>query len=52
MKLLSDSQLNSLDKDALSIIVSSLQDQIKVLHDQLDNANAQLPIVRLSVSPQ
>lgn len=42
MKLLSDSQLNSLDKDALIIIVSSLQDQIKVLHDQLDNANAQL----------
>lgn len=49
MRLLSESQLNTLDKEALIIIVSSLQDQIKVLHDQteslhsqLDTANAQL----------
>ena len=42
MNLLSDSQLNSLNKEALIIIVSSLQDQIKSMHDQLDAANAQL----------
>jgi len=42
MKLLTEPQLNSLDKDALIIIVSSLQDQISILHSQLDNANAQL----------
>ena len=35
MNLLSDSQLNSLNKEALIIIVSSLQDQIKSMHDQL-----------------
>ena len=42
MKALSDEQLNNLEKNALIIIVSSLQDQIKLLSDQLDTANAQL----------
>ena len=39
---LSDEQLNNLGKEALIVIVSSLQDQLLVLQSQLDHANAQL----------
>ena len=39
---LSDEQLNNLGKEALVIIVSSLQDQLLALQSQLDHANAQL----------
>lgn len=39
---LSDEQLNNLNKEALIVIVSSLQDQLLVLQSQLDHANAQL----------
>ena len=39
---LSDEQLNNLDKEALVIIVSSLQDQLLALQSQLEHANAQL----------
>ena len=42
MNQLSDTQLNSLNKDALVILVSSMQSQIQSLKDQLDYANAQL----------
>ena len=42
MNQLSDAQLNSLNKDALVILVSSMQSQIQSLKDQLDYANAQL----------
>ena len=35
-------QLNNLNKEALIIIVSSLQDQLNSVHAQLDTANAQL----------
>ena len=39
---LSDEQLNNLDKEALIVIASSLQDQLLALQSQLDHANAQL----------
>lgn len=39
---LSDEQLNSLGKEALVVIVSSLQDQLLILQSQLDQANSQL----------
>ena len=39
---LSDEQLHNLGKEALIIIVSSLQDQLHSLQSQLDHANAQL----------
>ena len=39
---LSDEQLNNLNKEALIIIVSSLQDQLASMQSQLDSANAQL----------
>lgn len=39
---LSDEQLNNLGKEALVVIVSSLQDQLLSLQSQLDHANAQL----------
>ncbi len=39
---LSDEQLNNLTKEALVIIVSSLQDQLASMQSQLDSANAQL----------
>ncbi len=39
---LSDEQLHNLSKEALIIIVSSLQDQLQSLQSQLDHANAQL----------
>ena len=39
---LSDEQLNNLGKEALVVIVSSLQDQLLALQTQLDHANAQL----------
>lgn len=39
---LSDKQLNNLDKTALIIIVSSLQDQLQVLQSQLDHTHMQL----------
>ena len=42
MMLLSEDQLKNLTKEALVIIVSSLQDQLNAVHTQLDNANAQL----------
>ena len=39
---LSDDQLNNLNKEALIILVSSLQDQLTSVQDQLDVANARL----------
>ena len=42
MAMLSDAQLNSLNKDALVFIASSLQEQISSMQAQLDNANAQI----------
>ena len=42
MVQLSEEQLNNLNKDALVIIVSSLQDQLASMQDQLDKANDQL----------
>lgn len=39
---LSEEQLNNLDKGALIIIVSALQDQLQSMSRQLDTANAQL----------
>lgn len=40
MMILSEEQLNNLNKDALIIIVSSLQDQLSGMQKQLDTANA------------
>ena len=42
MMLLSEDQLNNLNKEALVIIVASLQDQLGLMQSQLDTANAQL----------
>ena len=42
MVQLSEEQLNNLGKEALVIIVASLQDQLAALQSQLDVANAQL----------
>lgn len=42
MARLSDNQLNNLSKEALVIIVSSLQPQLASLQAQLDAANAML----------
>ena len=42
MLILSEEQLNNLNKEALVIIAASLQDQLQSLHAQLDKANAQL----------
>jgi len=42
MMILSEEQLNNLNKDALVIIVASLQDQLESMRSQLDTANAQL----------
>jgi len=42
MMLLSEDQLNNLNKEALVIIVASLQDQLSLMQSQLDTANAQL----------
>lgn len=42
MMQLSEEQLHNLDKDALVIIVSALQDQLQSMSKQLDSANAQL----------
>lgn len=42
MMILSEEQLNNLNKEALIIITSSLQDQLNSVHAQLDTANAQL----------
>ena len=42
MVRLSDEQLNDLNKEALIIIVSSLQSQLDALQSQLDSANAML----------
>lgn len=42
MMVLTEEQLNNLNKDALVIIVHSLQNQMESLHTQLDTANAQL----------
>ena len=39
---LSEEQLNNLSKDALVIIASSLQDQLRSMAQQLENANARL----------
>ena len=41
---LSDEQLNNLGKEALVVIVSSLQDQLPALRSQLDHASAQLSL--------
>lgn len=42
MMLLSEEQLNNLNKEALVIIVASLQDQLGSMQSQLDTANRQL----------
>ena len=42
MMLLSEDQLNNLNKEALVIIVASLQNQLALMQSQLDTANAQL----------
>ena len=42
MQQLSNEQLNSLDRETLVILVSSLQDQLLTLRSQLDKANATL----------
>ena len=42
MLVLSEEQLNQLNKEALVIITTSLQDQLLSMQNQLDNANAQL----------
>lgn len=42
MATLSDEQLNNLSKEALVIIVSSLQSQLDSVQAQLDSANAML----------
>ena len=42
MVQLSEDQLNNLNKEALIIIVSSLQDQLSAMQSQLDSANAML----------
>ena len=42
MLILSEEQLNNLNKEALVIIAASLQDQMQSLYAQLDKANAQL----------
>ena len=39
---LSEEQLNNLNKDALVIIAASLQDQLRSMAQQLENANARL----------
>ena len=39
---LTNKQLNNLNKEALLILVSSLQDQLTSVREQLDTANAQL----------
>lgn len=38
MLILSEEQLNNLNKEALVIIAASLQDQMQSLHAQLDKA--------------
>ncbi len=42
MVQLSDEQLNNLSKETLAILVSSLQNQLAAMKDQLDTINAQL----------
>ena len=42
MLILSEEQLNNLNKEALVIIAASLQEQMQSMHAQLDKANAQL----------
>ena len=42
MMILSEEQLNNLNKEALVIIVASLQDQLSSMHEQLNTANARL----------
>ena len=42
MAMLSDAQLNTLSKDALVFIASSLQGQLNTLQGQLDSANKQI----------
>ena len=42
MMILSEDQLNSLNREALIIIVASLQDQLASVQSQLDTANTQL----------
>lgn len=42
MMILSEEQLNNLNKEALVIIAASLQDQLNSMHAQLDTANARL----------
>ena len=42
MMIPSEEQLNNLNKEALVIIVASLQDRLSLMQSQLDTANAQL----------
>ena len=52
MTILSEDPLNNLNKEALIIIVSSLQDQLNSVHDQLDTANAQLADTNRQIIPE
>lgn len=45
MSMLSPEQLKMLDKDALVLLVSALQDQIAALQDQLSNTNRQIGLL-------
>ena len=42
---LSDDQLNNLNREALIILVSSLQDQLTSVQEQLDVAKPALPTI-------
>lgn len=45
MMVLSEEQLNNLNKEALVIIVASLQDQFSSMQSQLDTANRQIELL-------
>lgn len=45
MMILSDEQLNSLNKEALIILVSSLQDQLGAMQNQLSETNRQIELL-------
>lgn len=45
MMVLSEEQLNNLNKEALVIIVASLQDQLGSMQSQLDTANRQIELL-------
>ena len=45
MMVLSEEQLNNLNKEALVIIVASLQDQLSSMQSQLTDTNRQLELL-------